>query len=218
MIWVSFACLAIASFGLSIDYFFRKDLIELHIITNLIVFLIVLFDVMGILMKFRVGALLEPKHLRLYPLSKMNILFYNFLLLISDIKSLLILTSTVVFSIFYINQDQFIPVIISIYIWLFLLININLLVLILYKFTGNVLTKFRENLTLVSLFFVFVILTLSFIDSEIVYTKIPLISYAGNGLYGLIISDTFMVISNIIYMTLSFSILLIVYALLPNNY
>ncbi len=150
-----------------------------------IVYIVVFSDLLLIISRVQNRSFIRPHHLKLFPIGYWKKLLYSCSVYAMDLKSFIYITAVVCFLIYFISMNMFFSAILSVFVWLLLFLCILIWTGALYQYFGKYLNKFEGQKTRYLGFFFIAIVLASQIFGNDIYTKIPVISYASNALYGL---------------------------------
>jgi len=190
---------------------------QYDIFFDLLTYLVVVFDFGITFMKFSEKAIIEPKHLNIYPLSKWQRFIFDFILLLTDYKSFLYFSALIISILFVLRKNSFLCVLITFFVWLLLLTNVITWTVVGFRLGERFIFRNQEHTQLISSFlFVFPLLVMNLLDVNLV-KYIPLTSYVANSIYGLFILDYTLIINNIILLIAILGLGISVYAFITTN-
>lgn len=217
VLFIGVICLFLLSFGVLL-YIVDYERTEYQFLFNLIAYMILMLDIGVVLMKFTETTVVEPKHLKVYPLSRWQKFKFHVALLLVDYKTFIYVTAIAITVFFLLIRSLYLEALFSIIIWLLLLASLISWTMVVYQLFGHFLHKYRNNAPLVVFFFAFFLLGTNLLGILELVNKVPLASYAGNALYGLMITDLYLIWNNVGFLLGSLFLGLLVYGFSPSNY
>jgi|GEM_PF-5737817 len=187
-----FLILFITTFTLYFLFITQHNNAEFQFSINFIVFMVVLFDISAIILRFYNHLTIEPKHLALLPISKWEKFQIHFALYLTDYKSIIYVSAIILFVIYFLTHSLYLSAFISVLLWIILYATLLSWTILLYFSMGPQLDKHRNKLQIINFFFIMVLFCVN-IFGDYIITKFPVTSYTGNALYGLTIIDLHMV-------------------------
>lgn len=196
-ILVSISCVLFLTY-ISIVFFYYpiNEIEQLQVLFNLTIYMIFFLDMGFVLKKFGEGAVIEPYHLSVYPLSQWQKFKFQCFLLIIDFKSTIYISSVIFFAAFFVIKSMFFNALYSVVVIFFFYITVLNWLMVVYYFAGKILRTNRNNISFLILGLAFFLLGIQSLGGLELINKVPLISNTGNTLFGLFINDWDMVLNN----------------------
>lgn len=181
-----------------------------------IAFFVAFFDLVAIILRIQSRSFIEPHHLALFPISKWRKLLFQISLLLIDYKTFIYISVMVCFVLFFVSNSLYIAALVSIPVWVLLLIAISSWIMVIYAFAGKYLDKIGDKIQFLGLFFIAALMCIQ-LFGDTALTKIPVINYTGNMLYGLWIGNLHLIWLNLLLLLGSIFLPLVVFGIFKYN-
>lgn len=193
----------IICFGIPL-LFLNNNRDDLRVGLGLITYAVLVADILITSIRFQNQALVEPKHIIHFPICNEKKLDYQLLLLLSDLKSFLYISTLLIVFIYFIKQAAFIEAIISIFVWLLFLLTICMWTLILITLANKIIGNRRDNIIVIYFILLYSLMSINIFHKYDLFYYMPISGYSSNCLFGLASGDHLLLISNLILLVLLF--------------
>jgi len=192
---IIFICLFLCT--LIITSLFPKNKSNLLLTFKYISFFVVFFDTIAIILRIQNRSFITPHHLAIFPLSKWDKFKYHMVLYLLDYKSLIYLSVSICYAIFFLSNRLYLSAVLNFIIWFLLLSIILAWVILLFNLLWRYLVKLKTKTQMIGLLYIIIIMGIeSFGDNAL--TKVPITSNIGNIFYGLLFKNTGLILTNLI--------------------